>query len=61
MQRSLEAGDEVLVLLPMQRNRLKLEWVGPYTVTRKVTLVDYEVKMPGRRRGKKVYHVNLLK
>ena len=50
--RNLEAGDNVLVLLPMQQNRLKLEWVGPYTITRKVTLVDYEVGTPGddRRR-----------
>lgn len=59
--RSLEVGDDVLVLLPMQHNRLKLEWVGPYRVTRRVTSVDYEVESPGRYRGKKVYHINLLK
>ena len=27
--RSFEVGNEVLVLLPTQQNRLKLEWVGP--------------------------------
>ena len=61
MSRNLDAGDKVLVLLPMQRNRLKLEWVGPYTVTRKVTPVDYEVETPGRQQERKVYYVNLLK
>ena len=60
MSRNLDAGDKVLVLLPMQRNLLKLEWVGPYTVTRKVTPVDYEVETPGRQQERKVYHVNLL-
>ena len=59
--RSFEVGDEVLVLLPMQQNRLKLEWVGPYLVTRRVSPVDYEVEVSGRRFGKKVYHINLLK
>ena len=43
--RSLEVGDDVLVLLPMQRNRLKLEWAGPYTVTQKGTPVDYKVEI----------------
>ena len=28
---------------------------------RRVPEVDYEVQTPGRRREKKVYHVNLLK
>ena len=37
-------GDQVLVLLPMQYNRLKLEWAGPYKMIKRVTLVDYEVE-----------------
>ena len=59
-ERGFEIGDKVLVLLPMQHNRLKLEWVGPYKVVRKVTPVDYEVETP-RGHGTKVYHVNLMK
>ena len=59
--RSLNIGDQVLVLLPKPQNRLKLEWVGPYTVTRKLTSVDYEDETPGRQSEKKIYHVNLLK
>jgi len=58
--RSLNVGDQVLVLLPKPQNRLKLEWFEPYTVTRKLTSVDYEVKTPGRQ-SEKIYHVNLLK
>ena len=60
-QRTLQVGHQALVLLPNQRNRLKLEWVGPYKVIRQVTPVDYEVETPGRRKERKVYHINLLK
>ena len=59
-ERGFEVGDKVLVLLPMQHNHLKLEWVGPYTVMRKVTPVDYEVETP-RGHETKIYHVNLMK
>ena len=59
-EQEFEVSDKVLVLLLMQHNRLKLEWVGPYTVVRKVTPVDYEVETP-RGHGTKVYHVNLMK
>ncbi len=57
----LAEGDEVLVLLPTRQNKLQLQWEGPFTVIRKVTEVDYEVKKPGRRQEKKIYHINLLK
>ena len=49
------------MLLPARHNKLKLEWVGPYRVVRKVTAVDYELQTPGNRQGKKTYHANLLK
>ena len=38
----LEVGDEVLVLLPTKQNKLKLQWSGPYQITRKVTPVNYD-------------------
>ena len=57
---SLEVGDEVLVL-PIRQNKLQLQWSGPYKITKKVTPIDYEVRRPGRRRERKVYHINLLK
>ena len=49
------------ILEPARRSKLQLEWNGPYKVMRRVSEVDYEVQTPGRRREKKVYHVNLLK
>ena len=58
---SLEVGDEVLVLLPARRNKLQLEWAGPYKITRKVSPVDVEVDTPGKRSSSKIYHVNLLR
>lgn len=58
---SFEVGDQVLVLLPMKTNRLKLQWTGPYKITKRVGTVDYEVEMPGRRQERKVYHINLMK
>jgi len=60
-EQPLKIGDRVLVLIPSRKSKLKLERVGPYTVIREVTPVDYEVEMPGRRKEKKIYHVNLLK
>ena len=59
--RSLAAGEQVLVLLPNPHHSLKLEWVGPYEILRAVTPVDYEVEMPGRRKERRTYHINLLK
>lgn len=58
-ERTLEVGDQVLVLLPMQHNCLKLEWVGPYEVVKRVTPVDYEVET-SRNYGTTAY-INLLK
>lgn len=57
----LKVGDEVPILEPARRSKLQLEWNGPYKVMGRVSEVDYEVQTPGRRREKKVYHVNLLK
>lgn len=57
----LKVGDEVPILEPARRSKLQLKWNGPYKVMRRVSEVDYEVQTPGRRREKKVYHVNLLK
>ena len=58
--RDLELGQQVLVILPSQGNRLKVGIGGPYQVTEKVTSVDYEVEMPGWRGNMNVYHINPL-
>ena len=56
-----EVGDKVLVLVPTKHSKLQLEWAGPYRITKQVTSVDYEVETPGRRKTRRIYHVNLLK
>ena len=35
--RKLEAGEQVLVLLPNPHNSLKLEWVGLYKIVRNIS------------------------
>ena len=60
-QRVLKKGEKVLVLLPNAHNCLKLEWVGPYEVKRKVSDVDYEVEMPDRQKERRIYHINMMK
>ena len=59
--RDLKVGDEMRILEPARRSKLPLEWNGLHTVMRRASEVDYKVQTPGRRREKKVYHVNLLK
>ena len=52
MKRVLSPVDKVLVLLPSSANKLKLEWVGPYQVMRRLNEVDYEVETLERCREK---------
>ena len=56
--RRLKTGDEVLVLLPTNQNKLLMQWKGPYPVTEIVGVNDYRVKEKGKN---KTYHINLLK
>ena len=56
--RRLKTGDEVLVLLPTNQNKLLMQWKGPYPVTEIVGVNDYRVKVKGKN---KTYHINLLK
>ena len=56
--RQFKPGDEVLVLLPSETNKLLISWAGPYQVLERRGKVDYVIDHP---RGPKVYHANLLK
>ena len=56
--RSLDVGDQVLILLPTDNNKLLLQWKGPYTVMQKFNDVDYKVNVNEKV---KTYHINLLK
>ena len=49
----------MLVLLPTHTSKLLASWKGPFTITDKISPVDYKVKVRGGK--EKVYHVNMLK
>ena len=55
--RHLEVGDEVLILLPTESNKLLMQWRGPYIGESRVGASDYRVKMGSKT---KMYHVNML-
>ena len=56
--RHIKVGDQVLLLLPTDRNKLLMQWKGPFPVLEKRGAVDYYIKMGG---GNKTFHVNMLK
>ena len=56
--RRLEVGDQVLILLPTESNKLLMQWRGPYFVESRVGAKDYRVKMGSKT---KTYHVDMLK
>ncbi|CAG2250028.1 unnamed protein product [Mytilus edulis] len=57
-QRHMKVGDKVLVLLPTDKNKLLMQWKGPFTITEKFGKVDYRIQMNGKI---KTFHANLLK
>ncbi|KAL1248768.1 hypothetical protein QQF64_022086 [Cirrhinus molitorella] len=59
--REFQPGDHVMVLVPNTACKFLASWQGPYTVTKKVGPVTYQVRQPGRRRQDQLYHINLLK
>ena len=56
--RKFVPGNEVLVLLLTDHNKLLMQWKGPFEVSAVVGLNDYKVRVKGKDR---VYHANLLK
>ena len=59
--RSLEVGEQVLVLLPTSHDKLLAKWEGPYPITKKVGSVSYEVHMYDKRKPYRVLHINMLR
>ena len=60
VERTFQAGDQVLVLLPSETSKLLARWQGPYKVLRHVGKVDYLVDMHDKRKRKRILHVNML-
>ena len=56
--RVYQVGDKVLVLMPTSTHKLQAQWQGPYTISRRVGDLDYEL-ICGRR--KRILHVNMLR
>ena len=56
--RTFGVGTRVLLLLPTKRNKLEMEWQGPYVVLEKVGNCDYRLDVKGKA---KLYHANMLK
>ncbi len=56
--RQLQAGDKVLILLPTDKNKLLLQWKGPFEVESSAGVNDYCIKVGEKC---KMFHVNLLK
>ena len=59
--REFETGQQVLVLLSSSTSKFKAAWQGPYQVEERLSGTTYRVKLSCRRKGSKVYHVNLLR
>ncbi|KAK3085547.1 hypothetical protein FSP39_005150 [Pinctada imbricata] len=59
--RVFKPGDKVLVFLPIPGHPLQARYFGPYEIESKISDVNYVVKTPGRRKEKRVCHVNMLK
>ena len=56
--RSFVPGDEILILLPDNSNKLLMSWSGPYKVLERRNKVDYLIDQNGTS---KLFHINLLK
>lgn len=51
--RVLEVGEKVLLLLPKKKNKLELQWQGPFEVLEKKGEADYKISVNG---DEKFYH-----
>ena len=56
--RVFQEGDEVLLLLPTDHNKLLMQWKGPFRITKKISKMNYQIDM-GKRTP--IFHANLLK
>ena len=56
--RNFKVGDDVLLFLPTDNNKLLLQWKGPFSVVAKISNTDYQIDVNGKVR---TFHANLLK
>lgn len=60
-ERSFNVGDRVLVLLPVLGHPLQARYYGPFEILSKVNDLNYVVKTTGRRKERRLCHINTLK
>ena len=56
--RWLRPGDWALILLPTDKNKLLMQWKGPFRVLRRISKYDYGIEVRGKLR---TFHLNMLK
>ena len=56
--RTLNIGDQVLVMLPTDYIKLLMQWKGPYEVIETVRSTDYRIRVGNNT---KIFHMNMLK
>lgn len=59
--REFHPGDEVLVLLPLFGQPLAARFRRPYKVVKRVSVTDYVVATPDRRKPQQIFHINIPK
>jgi hypothetical protein len=59
--RVFKLDDKVLIFLPIPGHLLRARYYGPYEIESKLSDVNYVVKTLGRRKEKRVCHINMLK
>ena len=57
-QRNFSKGDLVLVLLPTDKNKLLMQWKGPFEIDSQIRANNYKIAMGDKL---KTWHVNMLK
>jgi len=56
--RQLKAGDQELILLPTDNQKLLLQWKGPFPVLERVGPTDYRMQLPA---GVELFQINMSK
>ena len=60
-RRQFGEGDQVLALLPIVGSPFQAKFMGPYTVERQLSELNYLISTPDRRKRNQLCHINLLK
>lgn len=56
LKRQFTEGDQVLVLLPVIGSPFQAKFVGPYTVVRQLSELNYLISTPDRRKRNQLCH-----